>query len=107
MVNKFKNKKLKKNQIYFMVFSSGYREYFSMGNNLLVMADKILKQYNKYCSTSDEVKSLETMAQISEEEGYYFHTYIIELNSVSDTDYLEWGEQGEYIGEYLSFYKKK
>ena len=103
MKEKFKYKRpiKTKNQIYFMVFNSGFREYFSLGYDLEQMSNNILNKYNSYCSTSDEVENIEAMAKIREKEGYYFNTYIIELNSASDTEYLEWGDKGEYLGDYL------
>lgn len=102
MKEKFKHKRpiKTKNQIYFMVFNSGYREYISLGYDLELMANNILKRYNSYCSTCDEVENLEAMAQIRDKEGYYFNTYIVELNTATDVEYQTWDNE-IYLGDYL------
>lgn len=62
---KFKKKKPKKDQLYFIWFDSGYRSYFSFGKDLEVMADNIRKKYNSYCAKECEFNSLEEMARDS------------------------------------------
>ena len=100
MSDKFKMKKLKKDQLYFMCYGSGYREYFAIGKNLDMMAEKIIKRYNIFCSEEYQIKSLKAMAANATEDGYHLNTYIIDIDSASDTEYLEF-ENGIYLGDYL------
>lgn len=106
MAEKFKTKKLKKDQLYFMYFDSGYREYFAIGKNLDVMAEKLLKRYNKYCIPEHEIKSLEAMSVEALENGWYFNTYIIEIDSASDMDYRDFDGSELYLGDYLQKVRK-
>ena len=96
----FKPKKLKKNQIYFIIFDSGYREYFSMGRDLDVMAQNILNRYNRYCIPEHKIKTLEDLASISSSEDYHFNTYIVETDSASDMEYRDFDNE-IYLGDYL------
>lgn len=100
MAKKFKMKKPKRDQIYYMCFDSGYREYFSIGKDLRIMADNLLKRYNRYCITDHKVYSLEEMAAIASTNEWHFNSYIVEINSASDMDYRDFGNEF-YMGDYL------
>ena len=100
MTEKFKLKRLKKNQVYYMYFDSGNREYFAIGKNVDVMAENILKRYNKYCMPCDEYESLEHMAINPVYDDWTFNTYIVDLDSASDTDYRDF-ENEVFLGNYL------
>lgn len=89
-------KKLKKGQLYSM-WLSGYREYFTFGDNLEVMANNLLQRYNKYClENDDKVRSFSDMHK----SEYEFQVYIVELNAAYDDEY-RCSDDGIYLGDYL------
>lgn len=100
MAEKFKLKRLKKNQIYYMYFDSGNREYFAIGKNVDLMAENILRRYNKYCMPCDEYESLEHMVINPVYDDWEFNTYIVDLDSASDMDYRNFDNE-VFIGNYL------
>ena len=100
MAEKFILKRLKRNQIYYMYFDSGNREYFAIGKNVDLMAENIFKRYNRYCVSSDEYKSLEHLATEPVYDDWTFNTYIVDLESASDMDYRSFDNE-IFLGNYL------
>ena len=103
MAEKFKLKRLKKNQIY---FDSGNREYFAVGKNVDLMAENIFRRYNKYCMPCDEYESLEHMVINPVYDDWAFNTYIVDLDSASDMDYRNFDNE-VFIGNYLQKVREK
>lgn len=102
----FKKKKPKKDQLYFMWFDSGNRNYFVPGNNLEVMANNLMERYNRYCIECDKIKDLSEMIKLAAVEDFHFQTYIIDINTASDDDYREFKNE-IYLGDYLEYVKSK
>lgn len=102
----FKIPKLKKDQLYFMWFDSGNRNYFVPGNNLEVMVNNLLQKYNSYCSETDKIKDLSEMAELAATEDYHFMTYIININTASDDDYRDFKNE-IYLGDYLDYVRER
>ena len=102
----FKMQKLKKDQLYFMWFDSGNRNYFVPGNNLDIMANNLLQKYNSYCSEMDKIKDLSEMAELAAIEDYHFMTYIININTASDDDYRDFKNE-IFIGDYLNYVRER
>lgn len=108
MLTLFKKKKPKKDQLYFIWFDSGNRNYFSFGKDLEVMADNIRKKYNRYCAKECEFNSLEEMARDSWSTtgDWQFRVYIVNINSASDDDYRDF-ENEIYLGDYLEVIRER
>lgn len=99
-----KMKKLKKGQFYAMRLS-GYREYYSFGDNLEIMANNLLNLYNKYLSwNKNEPHSFLDMKN----EEYEFSVYIVDLiNNAFDDECHSFQQKGIYLGDYLDYILEK
>ncbi len=108
MLTLFKKKKPKKDQLYFIWFDSGNRNYFSFGKDMEVVSNNLLKKYNWYCTEEFKFSSLEDFAndEYVIEHEFEFRTYIIDINSASDDDYREF-ENEIYLGDYLEIIREK
>lgn len=91
-----------------MWFCSGYRNYFSFGKDLEVMANNLLQKYNSYCTKEWKINSLEDM--LNEElvvaDEWKFLTYIVDINSASDDDCRTFANE-IYLGDYLEVIREK
>lgn len=103
---KFKKKKPKKDQLYFIWFDSGYRNYISTGKDLDIMSENLMKKYNLYCSEEYKFSKLSEMATAAIEADWRFNVYIIDINSASDDDYREF-ENEIYLGDYLEVIRER
>lgn len=103
---KFKKKKPKKDQLYFIWFDSGYRNYISTGKDLDIMSESLMKKYNLYCSEEYKFLNLSEMATAAIKADWRFNVYIIDINSASDDDYREF-ENEIYLGDYLEVIRER
>ena len=106
MLTLFKKKKPKKDQLYFIWFDSGNRNYISTGKDLDIMSENLMKKYNGYCCKEDKFSKLSEMALAAIDADWRFNVYIIDINSASDDDYREF-ENEIYLGDYLEVIREK